>query len=113
MRPIINQRYEFWPPGGDCTQPILVLGLQDFSPDQSQTCNLWRLNVPDAYLGKVEDQTECDSYGSACRLLASVFFGGDIAQVANCIVPVGGDYAPRSQRREAPRRRDRPRHHGR
>ena len=90
MRPIINQRYEFWPPRGDSTQPILILGLQDFSPSQSQTCNLWRLKVPDAYQGKVEDQTECDSYGLVCRLLASAFLDGDIAQVANFIVPVGG-----------------------
>ena len=95
MQPTINQRYEFTPPYGDPTQPILVFGVQEYSPGQSRECNLWRLKVPDAYAGKLDDQTECDSYGSVCRLLAGIFFGGDVAQVVNFIVPAGGDDAPR------------------
>jgi hypothetical protein len=89
MRPIINQRYEFRPPGGDPAQPILIFGIQEFSPGQTQECDLWRVKTPQAFADKLEGQTECDSYGAVCRLLAGAFFGGDVARVADFIAAIG------------------------
>jgi hypothetical protein len=82
---VINQPYKFTPPNGDPAEHILILGWQDYAPGQSRQCDSWQLKVPQIYAERLEDQTECDSYGEVHRLLADVFFAGDVAQVANFI----------------------------
>ena len=91
MQPIINQRYEFRPPGGDPVQPILVRGIQEYSPGQLRKNDLWEVKAPQAYADKLEGLTECDSYGAVGRLLA---LGGDIARVEDFMTPIGDKDAP-------------------
>lgn len=82
----IEQRHEFRPPNGDPSRPIVILGLQDYSPGQTRKVKVWRLKVPDEYRGRVSDETECSSFGEVCRTLASCFFDGDVERVKPCII---------------------------
>jgi hypothetical protein len=82
-----NQRYRFVPPGGDHTSPILIVGLQDYSPGQQHKVDVWRFEVPAAYQDALPDGTECDSYAAACGLVARVYFDGDVAKTLGAIRP--------------------------
>lgn len=84
---IPNQRYKFVAPNGDPAHPILIAGLQRYSSGQSRKSDIWMLTVPAKHVGKVEDKTECGSYGEVRRVLARAF-GIDESQVEACISPV-------------------------
>lgn len=74
---IPNQTYQFVPPEGDTTKPIKIDGLQEYSPEQSRKVDVWAFTVPDAYASKLQDGTECRSYGEVIRTLAAAFCDGD------------------------------------
>ncbi|PSM15854.1 hypothetical protein C7T96_23120 [Nitratireductor sp. StC3] len=74
---IPNQTYQFVPRDGDITKPIIIAGLQGYSPGQSRKVDVWAFTVPDAYRSKLQDGTECRSYGEVIRTLAAVFYDGD------------------------------------
>jgi hypothetical protein len=82
---ISNSEYEFRPPNDASALPILISGLQEYSPGQSRKSNVWRLRVPELYRDKISDDTECSSYGEVSRLLARAFFDGDELRVEPCI----------------------------
>ncbi len=80
-----NQRYQFVPPGGDSADPIQILGLQEYSPGQSQKVDVWLLKVPDQYHKFLKTDMECDSFGEVLRILAHLYFDGDIAKAENAV----------------------------
>lgn len=75
MPMIINQTYRFQPPGGDA--PIVIYGLQEYSPGQVRKVDVWKLNVPEPYRELISDGEELTSYGSVIRALARLFCDAD------------------------------------
>ena len=88
-----NQRYKFAIPNGNPARSILIVGGQEYASGQSRKSDVWRLTVPAEYVGKVEDKTECSSYGAVRRVLANAFCGGDESQAEDCISSIDGDDA--------------------
>ena len=78
---IPNQIYEFTPPGGEGKPPIVILGLQEYSPGQSRKVDLWRFEVPDDFVGNIPNGTEVTTFAVVERYLAESFCEGDQAAV--------------------------------
>ena len=79
MALILNQQYEFVPPGGNPAEPIMVYGMQ--KSERHRRCDVWMLKVPPAHAGTIPNETECASFGEVQQMLARCFFEGDIAKV--------------------------------
>jgi hypothetical protein len=82
---IINQRLEFTPPDGDPDRPILILGLQEYSPGQARKVDLWKLEPPAEFAALFGAHVEFDTYASMCATLANRFCDGDQAAVRDRI----------------------------
>ncbi len=65
---IPNRMYEFTPPNGDPSRPIVVLGLQDYSPGQTQKTDIWKLDLPAEHAAQFAGHVEFDSYKSKAIL---------------------------------------------
>jgi hypothetical protein len=77
---IVEQRHVFRPPDG-LGGPIVIVGMQEYSPGQTSKATRWSLGVPKEYRDRIPDRTECSSYGEVRRTLARCFFDGDEKQV--------------------------------
>jgi hypothetical protein len=76
---IVNQKFEFIPPGGNPAEPIMVYGMQE--SDQHRRSDVWMLEVPEAHTATIPDKTRCASFGEVQQMLARCFFDGDEAKV--------------------------------
>ena len=83
---VIEQIYEFTPPDGDPGEPIKVIGLQDYSPDQPRKVAVWEITVPGRYRSRLPNGLECHSYAEVCGTLARCFFDGDETKVREHMV---------------------------
>lgn len=81
-----NQRYEFTPPDGASDTPIVIFGMQEYSPGQQQSCDVWRIEVPKQYRDWMPDESEYDNFGEVMQRLAAVFFDGDEAQTRDRLI---------------------------
>ena len=84
---IPNQKYVCTPPNGDPALPIVILGMQAYSPGQSHRSDVWVLEVPDTYSSQLPDGTECASFAEVCRMIARSFFDGNVDSATKSIVP--------------------------
>lgn len=68
--------------------PVILYGLQDYSPGQSKRCDVWVFEVPAEHQENLADKTECLSFGEAVSTLAISFFDGDIAkaEASMCVI---------------------------
>jgi hypothetical protein len=57
--------------------PIKVLGLQNYSPDQSRKVDVWKLDVPPEYTSRFGGHVEFDSWKVMIATLARMFCDGD------------------------------------
>lgn len=60
-------------------EPVLLAGIQEFSPGQSPKIDLWVVVVSSLHTEEFGEYTEFGSFDAACVALALVFFGGDDA----------------------------------
>jgi hypothetical protein len=78
---IPNQRFLFVPPGGSVLEPIVILGLQDFSPGQTHKVQVWKFTVPPGAGPEHLSQEEPTSWSGVLRTLARYFPGEDEASL--------------------------------
>lgn len=86
MRTIIHEIYRFIPPRGQPAQPILLFGMQEYSPRQIQRCHFWQFKVPQTYGHLIPDGTQCLSFAQARSVLACCFLDGRDADFSKHIV---------------------------
>ncbi len=83
---IVNQRYEFLPPGESV--PVIVTGMQEYSPGQTKRSDIWRLEASDTLSHLVPTETEFRSFGEVQRELARIFCSGDVSKVSSALKAV-------------------------
>ena len=79
MALVVNQQFEFVPPGGNPAEPIMVYGMQESA--QHRRSDVWLLEVPAAHTATIPDKTKCASFGEVQQMLARCFFDGDESKV--------------------------------
>ncbi|MGH2625074.1 MAG: hypothetical protein ACRDHY_00305 [Anaerolineales bacterium] len=90
---VIEQIYEFTPPGGDPERPIKVLGLQDYAPQRRpRQVAVWEFTVPECYRAEIPDGFECRTYAEVRETLTRCFLEGDATRMADHMVEWYADY---------------------
>jgi hypothetical protein len=88
---IPNQQYEFTPSNGDPTRPIVILGLQEYSPGQTRKVDVWKLVLPAEYAPQFGGHVEFPHFSSMLTALANHFCGGDEAAVSARLISQKGE----------------------